>query len=119
MNTKQVNQMTAAILRDGAIKMSAEDIAAALAEVEMDVYHRFLGVVQPNSSPGRIYAPAMVAALAGGTYRGFSSQSVNEGQIVIFVTTDGGYWDKVVAFDPNACKSGSFNNSFNDSFDNL
>lgn len=87
--------MTAAILRDGAIKMSAEDIAAALAEVEMDVYHRFLGVVQPNSSPGRIYAPAMVAALAGG------------------------YWDKVVAFNPNACKGGSFNNSFNDSFDNL
>ena len=100
MNEHLTNQIVAAIIQDGTVKMPAEEltpiVGAAVALLTTE--YTFPGIVQPKTSPGSILQPTLVVAVAGGTYPGYSNNSVNEGDIVFFTTTDGGSWAKVVAY---------------------
>lgn len=101
MNENLINQIVVALLQDGTIKLTAEQIASVLASplASLAVQYRFKGVVQPGIAPGRILTPTLYVAVAGGWYPGFSKHQVNEGQIIFLTSSNGAYWDKVIAYD--------------------
>lgn len=101
MNENLINQMVVALLQDGTIKLTADELVAVLtpAVADLPVQFSFRGVVQPGIAPGSVLSPRLYVAVAGGTYPSFSGQSVNEGQIVFLYSTDGGYWTKAIAYD--------------------
>lgn len=102
MNENLVNQIAAALVQDGTIKMTGEAIATDIANAVGDLskQYRFLGVAVPGTNPGKILEPTLYVAVAGGWYPGFSNGNVNEGQIVFFTSDDGGAWAASAAYDP-------------------
>lgn len=102
MNEHLTNQIVAALIEDGTIKMTGEEIATAIASAVADLgkEYRFLGVATPGLAPGSILTPTLYVAVAVGSYGPFSNQSVDVGQIAFFTTDDGAYWEKAIAYDP-------------------
>lgn len=101
MNENLINQIVVDLLQDGTIKMSADEIAAAITPAiqALPKPYLFRGVVQLEIFPGRILTPTLYVAVAGGWYPGFSKQQVNEGDICFFTSDDGGYWQKITAYE--------------------
>lgn len=103
MNENLTPQIVTALLQDGTVKMTGEEIAAAIADAigALDKPYRFRGVATPDLAPGSIFEPTLYVAVANATYGPFSNQSVDKGKIVFFTSDDGGYWEAVTAYDPN------------------
>ena len=103
MNENLTPQIVAALLQDGTVKMTGEEIATAIADAvgALEKQYRFPGVATPDAAPGKILEPTLYVAVADATYGPFSNQSVDNGQIVFFTSDDGAYWEATVAYDPN------------------
>lgn len=101
MNENLTPQIVAALLQDGTIKMTGEEIATAIADAVggLEKQYRFIGVATPDLAPGKILEPTLYVAVADATYGPFSNQSVDNGQIVFFTSDDGAYWDATIAYD--------------------
>lgn len=102
MNENLTPQIVAALLQDGTIKMTGEEIATAIADAVggLEKQYRFLGVATPELAPGNIQTPTLYVAVMDATYPSFSGQSVDNGQIAFFTSDDGAYWDMALAYDP-------------------
>lgn len=103
MNENLTPQIVAALLQDGTVKMTGQEIATAIADAvgALEKQYRFPGVATPDAAPGKILEPTLYVAVADATYGPFSNQSVDNGQIVFFTSDDGAYWEATVAYDPN------------------
>lgn len=104
MNENLTNRIVAALLRDGSVPMTAEELTGYVSPVvaELTKEYAFLGAVNPLNSPGFISTPTAVVACTGGTYRGYSSIVLDQFTLALFVTDDGGKWTKMEIF--NAIK---------------
>lgn len=104
MNDNLTNRIVDVILRDGSVPMTAEELTGYVTPVVADLAkeYTFLGAVYPSSSPGFVSTPTAVVACTGGTYRGYSSIVLDQFTIALFVTDDGGKWEKKEIF--NAVK---------------
>lgn len=102
MNENLTPQIVAALLQDGTIKMTGEEIATAIADAVggLEKQYRFRGVATPDLAPGKILEPTLYVAVADATYPSFSGQSVDNGQIAFFTSDDGAYWDMTLAYNP-------------------
>lgn len=89
-------QIAAALVKDGAYKGEFDALTAALAPVYLGKKYRFGGAATPNLSPGSINVPTLYATARVGSYPGFSNQSVDVGQVCIFVSDDGAEWAKYI-----------------------
>lgn len=100
MNEYLIDQIVSALLQDGTVKMSAAEISAAIAPAVADLpkEYRFRGVATLATAPGKVFAPSLYVAVAGGWYGGFSRNQVDEGEIRFFVSDDGAAWDSILAF---------------------
>ncbi len=100
MNENLTNQIVAALLQDGTVKMSADRIRAVVAPAvaALPREYRFLGVATLATSPGKIFQPTLYVAVAGGWYGGFSNQQVEEGDIRFFTSDDGAFWASDVVY---------------------
>ena len=100
MNENLTNQIVAALIQDGTVKMPADQLQAVIAPAvaALPKEYRFLGVATPALSPGKIFEPTLYVAVAGGWYGGFSNRQVEEGDIRFFTSDDGAYWDAIVVF---------------------
>lgn len=108
MNENLTPQIVTALLQDGTVKMTGEEIAAAIADAigALDKPYRFRGVATPDLAPGKIFEPTLYVAVADATYGPFSNQSVDKGQIVFFTSDDGAYWEATVAYDAGGGEDG-------------
>lgn len=100
MNENLTPQIVAALLQDGTVKMTGEEIAAAIADAigALDKPYRFRGVATPDLAPGSIFEPTLFVAVAVGAYGSFSNQSVDVGQIAFFTSDDGGAWTRIEVY---------------------
>ena len=99
MNENLTNQIVAALLLDGTAKANEATLRSAFDTIDWPKEYRFLGVATPALSPGKIFRPSIYVTATVGRYRGFSNQSVDVGQIAVFLSDDGREWTKWIAYD--------------------
>ena len=91
-------------MQDGTIRLDEETLTSVIqAGVEaimedIDIEGGFLGVATPGLAPGKINAPTLYVAVAGGRYPSFSNNQVNEGEIHFFTSEDGLEWSDLVVY---------------------